>query len=104
MNIEQTVIELLEPLKKLINFTKPNPYSLDGGMKFVQVGNVQMSVDLATNGVYTFVITREPDLGLKVLLDGSFHLLNVPIFVGPPREILKTVINAINKLKEDGNE
>lgn len=99
MNIDQTIRELLGSFKKLINYTKPNAYSLDNSIKFIQVDNVQMSVDLAMNGVYTFVITREPDLGLKVLLDERFHLLSVPIFVGHPQDILKTILNAVNKLE-----
>lgn len=103
MKTEQAFSKLVEPFKKLITHTKPAQSDPHGWMSFVQVGDVKMSVDLATNGIYTFVITREPDLGLKVSVDKRFKLYEIPVVIGEMEVIVTTAIEAITKLKEDGN-
>lgn len=104
MKTEQAFFELVEPFKKLIVRTRPAVYDPNGWLSFIQVGDVKMSVDLASNEIYTFVITREPDLGLKVSVDKQFRFFAVPVVIGDMDVIRETAINAINALKEDGNE
>lgn len=97
MNIDQVLVELVTPFKKLVELVKPKQQ--DTWFAFKEVGDVQMSVDYHTQAGYTFLVTYKQELGIKVRADKSFINFNTPITVGKPDDILAMVIRAVNHLE-----
>lgn len=89
----------MEPFKKLVRCANAEHPSENSWMKFYQVGDVKVGVELGINGYYAFVITREPDLGLKVLANRTLRSLEFVVSVGDLDSAVRTAIRAINQLE-----
>lgn len=101
MNIEQVLIELSEPLLRLVSLIKPDSASDQPWLKYVEVKDVKLSVEYSSNNGYSVIITCEPALAIKATISDKFVMGKEVMSFGDPDDILQMVISAVSILENN---
>jgi hypothetical protein len=99
MNLEQIVVELVEPLKKLIEYVRPEEPNMVGWLGFAKSGDVILSVEYNPRIGYVVLATNEPELAIKIHVTDNYQIDDDPVTYGDINEIYAMVIKAINDLE-----
>lgn len=100
MDIVNRLNELRDPLKQLVNKVKPDWATEYNWFSFARSEGALLSVERDRHGVFTFLITKEPGLALKVTLDQELVNFGKPVSIGTTEDLLNMIVSAINKLKD----
>jgi len=101
VNIEQVLVELPDPLLRLVSLIKPDSASDQHWLKYVEVKDVKLSVEHHGLGSYSVLVTCEPILALKAKIACEAVMTDDVITYGDPNEIFQMVTGAVGALEND---
>lgn len=100
MNIEQVLVELPDPLLRLVSLIKPDSASDQRWLKYVEVKDVKLSVEHHGQDSYSVIITCEPILALKANIVRDTVATNDIVTYGEPNELFQMVTEAVGALEK----
>lgn len=100
MDIVNRLTELRGPLEQLVNKLKPDWTTEYNWFSFARSEGALLSVERDKHGIFTFLITKEPGLALKVTLDHQLINFGKPVTIGTTDDLVNMIVNAIDKLKD----
>jgi len=100
VNIEQVLVELPDPLLRLVSLIKPDAASDQRWLKYVEVKDVKLSVEHHGLESYSVIVTCEPILAVKAKIACKTVITDEVITYGDPNEIFQMVTEAVSALEK----